>query len=124
MVGWLRGYLVKADYERGLDSHTFLRWDHTMQPDLADRPPPTVTVRYWASARAAAGHAEERVSASTLAELIDRITSHHGNANRFADIIDCCAILLGDTPVGTRDRAKVLLNEGDTLEFLPPFAGG
>lgn len=95
-----------------------------MLPDLASRQVPTVTVRYWASARGAAGRSEERVSASTLAELIVQISSEHGNANRFVDIIDCCAIVLGEVPVGARDHSEVLLSEGDTLEFLPPFAGG
>jgi sulfur-carrier protein len=35
-----------------------------------------------------------------------------------------CSILVGDTPVGAREPATITLHPGDTVEFLPPFAGG
>lgn len=83
-----------------------------------------VTVHYWAAARAAAGIAEEKVDAATLAELLDEIDRRHRDRDRFRDVIGTCSILVGETPVGAREPATVALNHGDTIEFLPPFAGG
>ncbi len=83
-----------------------------------------VTVRYWAAARAAAGIAEEQVSAGTLAELLDEIHRRHRDRDRFDDVIEMCSILVGETPVGARDPAEVVLPRGVSVEFLPPFAGG
>jgi len=86
--------------------------------------PGTITVHYWAAARAAAGIAEEKVDAQTLAGLLDEIHRRHRDRDRFRDVIDMCSILVGETPVGSRDPAEVPLKPGDTIEFLPPFAGG
>lgn len=83
-----------------------------------------VAVHYWAAARSAAGISEERVPAGTLAALLDEIGRRHRDRDRFDDVISTCSILLGETPVGSRDPAEVLLSPGDTVEFLPPFAGG
>lgn len=83
-----------------------------------------VTVRYWAAARAAAGIAQESVTASTLAELLTEISRRHGDRDRFDDVIDMCSILVTEVPVGAKDPATVALVPGDSVEFLPPFAGG
>jgi molybdopterin converting factor small subunit len=84
----------------------------------------TVTVRYWAAARAAAGIAEEQVAARTLADLLTEIGRRHGDRDRFDDVIGICSILVGETPVGAREPAEVELAAGVSVEFLPPFAGG
>lgn len=83
-----------------------------------------VTVHYWASARSAAGIPEERVAPGTLADLLDEISRRHRDRDRFDDVIATCSILVGDTPVGAREPASITLHAGDTVEFLPPFAGG
>lgn len=83
-----------------------------------------VTIHYWASARAAAGVSEERVAALNLADLLIEISRRHRDSDRFDDVISTCSILVGETPVGARDPAEVALRGGDTVEFLPPFAGG
>ncbi|MGZ8722187.1 MAG: MoaD/ThiS family protein [Aeromicrobium sp.] len=84
----------------------------------------TITVHYWAAARAAAGIAEEKVEAQNLAGLLDEIHRRHRDRDRFSDVIDMCSILVGETPVGAREPVEVPLSAGDTIEFLPPFAGG
>lgn len=84
----------------------------------------TVTVRYWAAARAAAGLESEQVEAATLAEVIGEITSRHGARDRFSDVIAACSALVDEVPVGRRDPAEVRLSPGQRIEFLPPFAGG
>lgn len=81
-------------------------------------------MHYWAAAKAAAGIAEETVNAATLAELLDEIDRRHRDKDRFRDVIGMCSILVGETPVGAREPATVRLDAGDTVEFLPPFAGG
>jgi molybdopterin converting factor small subunit len=84
----------------------------------------TIIVRYWASARAAAGREYDEVAAETLAEALDAVRARHADAPRFADIVGICSVLVGSTPVGTRAPEQVALRPGDVVELLPPFAGG
>jgi molybdopterin converting factor small subunit len=88
--------------------------------------PRTVTVHYWASARAAAGVAADTVAVDgpvTLAELRERAVALHPGT-RLAAVLGVCSVLVGDQPVGSRDPGSVRVAPGDTVEFLPPFAGG
>ncbi|MBO9521832.1 MAG: MoaD/ThiS family protein [Nocardioidaceae bacterium] len=83
-----------------------------------------VALRFWASARAAAGLAETHVTVEgpvTLAFLVE--TAGAGN-DRLARILGTCSVLLADQPVASQDPASVLVAPGQTVEFLPPFAGG
>jgi molybdopterin converting factor small subunit len=84
----------------------------------------TVTVRYWAAVRSAAGVAEEQVDARTLADLQQEILRRHSDSERFADVLSICSTLIGSVPVGAREPSEVTLSPGDTVELLPPFAGG
>jgi molybdopterin converting factor small subunit len=84
-------------------------------------------LRYWASARAAAGLEEDLLEVSgavSLASLRERARALHAGSRRFSDVIDTCSVLLDDRPVGSSDPASVLVRAGQTVEFLPPFAGG
>jgi molybdopterin converting factor small subunit len=86
----------------------------------------TVTVRYWASARAAAGVAADALPVDgtvTLAELRDRAVALHPDT-RLEAVLAVCSVLVGDRPVATQDPATVMVGPGETVEFLPPFAGG
>jgi molybdopterin converting factor small subunit len=88
--------------------------------------PGTVTVHYWASARAAAGVAADDIAVDgrlTLAELRERAVALHPGT-RLAAVLGVCSVLVGDQPVGSRDPGSVEVVPGDTVEFLPPFAGG
>ncbi|GAB3991785.1 MoaD/ThiS family protein [Nocardioides marmoraquaticus] len=85
----------------------------------------SVTLRYWASARAAAGVDSEVFSVSgpiPLSDLLRRATQPRDR--RFADVVGCCSVMVGDRPVTTEDPAGVLVQPGATVELLPPFAGG
>ena len=87
----------------------------------------TVTVRYWASARAAAGVDSDTVavgSGTTLAELLKEVHDLHPDRPRLAQVVSVCSVLVGDRPVGATNPADVVLAPGDTVELLPPFAGG
>ena len=85
----------------------------------------SVLVRYWAGARSAAGVAEETYPApTTLDRLLAAMVTRHRDRPRLADVVAICSVLVGDRPVGTSDPAAVVLRPGDTVEMLPPFAGG
>ena len=86
-----------------------------------------VTVRYWAAARAAAGVVEDRIDTDvplSLAEVLERTLALHPEADGLGRVIAACSVLVGDTPVGRRDPAEVMVSPGSSVEFLPPFAGG
>lgn len=86
----------------------------------------TVQVRYWASARAAAGVSEESVEVTgttSVAEVIAAVIEQRepGEQAQLARVLDLCSVLVGDQP--TPDRSAEV-TPGSTLELLPPFAGG
>jgi len=86
-----------------------------------------VILRYWASARAAAGTDSDTLDVSgsvTLADLVSRARAAHADSPRFAEVLSCCSMMVGDRPVTTDDPASVMVQPGSTVEFLPPFAGG
>jgi molybdopterin converting factor small subunit len=81
----------------------------------------TVTVRFWASARAAVGVAEEELSLGTGAsvrEVIANLAGRHGE--RAGEVLMVCSVLLD----GARLDLDAVVPPGGELEFLPPFAGG
>jgi molybdopterin converting factor small subunit len=80
---------------------------------------PVPVVRYFAGARAAAGVAEEKVEAATLAELVASLSAARGA--RLARVLASAAFLVDG--LTCHDRAAVL-PEGATVDILPPFAGG
>ncbi len=86
----------------------------------------TVTVHYWAAARSAAGADSDTFAVDgpvTLREVIGLVTSARP-APQLSRVLDVCAVLVGDRPVGARDPEDVVVEPGETVEFLPPFAGG
>lgn len=84
----------------------------------------TVRVRYWAAARAAAGRETDDVPGQTLSEVLAAVRDLHADNVRLLRVIDVCSVLVGENPVGTQDPASVRIDPGDTVELLPPFAGG
>ncbi|WP_327087860.1 MoaD/ThiS family protein [Nonomuraea sp. NBC_01738] len=81
----------------------------------------TGKVRYWAAAKEAAGVAEEPFEAANLEELMTKVTAGRENLARVAAR---SSFLVDGQPVGRRPHASVVLEEGVTVEVLPPFAGG
>lgn len=79
----------------------------------------TVQVRYYGGAAAATGTAVESVDAADLATLLETIAKlHHGALDRVLAV----ASVLIDGAV-ERDRRQPL-HDGQTVDILPPFAGG
>jgi molybdopterin converting factor small subunit len=79
----------------------------------------TITVRYFAGARSAAGVEAETREAATLAELVGQLVGDHGE--RLERVLTACSFLVDGTT--TRDRSTALA-PGATVDVLPPFAGG
>src|SRR6476661_6130421 len=85
-----------------------------------------IRVRYWASAKSAAGVDGDELPVDgpiTLAEVLARAVAMHPGT-RLADVLQVCSALLGDRPVTSQDPADVIVAPGSSVEFLPPFAGG
>ncbi len=81
----------------------------------------TLTVRYFAAARAAAGAETETVHAApgaTVAALVDTLGAR---GPEFARVLRRCSFLCDG--VAARDDAAEL-SDGQTIDVLPPFAGG
>ena len=82
----------------------------------------TVTVRYYAAARAAAGVETESVEVppgATVDILLKTVRTTHGDD--FGRVLDRCSFLLDEVAVGDRELS---LRDGALLDVLPPFAGG
>lgn len=79
----------------------------------------SVTVRYFAGARAVAGVDTETREAASLDELVGQIVDAHGA--RLEKVLTACSFLVDGTQ--TRDRSLALA-PGTTVDVLPPFAGG
>jgi molybdopterin converting factor small subunit len=83
-----------------------------------------VTFRYWAAARDAAGTAEEKIAASTLAEALAAARVGTQRGTQFSAVLARSALLIDGHPVGARAPESVLLTDAAVIEVLPPFAGG
>jgi molybdopterin converting factor small subunit len=78
-------------------------------------------VRYFAAARAAAGAEAEALvvrPGTTVAELVDRLAVR---GSGLATVLRRCCYLCDG--IAVRDET-VALRSGDTIDVLPPFAGG
>ncbi|WP_235780447.1 MoaD/ThiS family protein [Sinomonas notoginsengisoli] len=100
-----------------------------------------MTVRYYAAAQAAAGVAEEPLEAPDGASLadaleaalaVDRSQAPSGTgsgatiatrttAPPLAEVLRRCTFLVNE--IAAKDRSRVL-EQGDVVDVLPPFAGG
>lgn len=82
----------------------------------------SITVRYFAGARAAAGRASEQVrldGAPTVAALLSALTELRGPG--LAGVLPACSFLLDGRAVHDRQEP---LPDGAEFDVLPPFAGG
>lgn len=77
---------------------------------------PDITVRFWAGARRAAGHAEEPLSAHTVGELRELLAGR----DELAKICAVASFLVDGQQASDTTR----LETGSVVDVLPPFAGG
>jgi sulfur-carrier protein len=84
----------------------------------------TVTIKYWAAARDAAGVAEESVEAATLAEALDAIVARRADSGRLRSVLATCSFLVDGAPAGRHAASDLALPDAARIEVLPQFAGG
>lgn len=77
---------------------------------------PTVTVRFWAGARRAAGLGQEALSARTVGTLRASLAER----NELRAVMAVAAMLVD----GQASTDATPLPDGATVDVLPPFAGG
>jgi sulfur-carrier protein len=77
-----------------------------------------LVVRYFAGARAAAGTTEEKIDASSLADLVTKVSV---DRPRLAHVLRACSFLVDG--LAWKDRSAPLPSSA-TVDVLPPFAGG
>ncbi len=83
-----------------------------------------VRVRFWASARAAAGTSELRVTLpepANVGTVRDLVLAELGGRPGLERVLRVCSVLVGEKPA---HDDQVPVARGSTVEFLPPFAGG
>jgi molybdopterin converting factor small subunit len=81
----------------------------------------SLTIRYFAAARAAAGPESETIrvaQGTTVAALVDTLAER---GPELAKVLMRCTFLCDG--IAVRDDAMVL-SDGQTIDVLPPFAGG
>jgi sulfur-carrier protein len=76
----------------------------------------TVTVRYWAGARRAAGTDAESISANSIADIRAHM-QRQPSLSRLSEIVS----FLVD---GRQASDATALHDGAEVDVLPPFAGG
>jgi molybdopterin converting factor small subunit len=88
---------------------------------------PIVTLRYWAAAKDAAGVADEKVEAKTLADALAAVGSQArrpGDPLRLRTVMARSSFLIDGQPAGKRPHESIALDDDAVIEVLPPFAGG
>ncbi len=80
-----------------------------------------VEVRYFAAARAAAGVESETLSIAPGATLTDLLATLRARSAKLAAVLDRCSFLCDG--IAVRDRCRPLATN-QTVDVLPPFAGG
>ena len=78
----------------------------------------SVTVRFYAAARKAAGVSELQLEPATAMQVLDKAVEAHPN---LAQVLPQCSFLLNE--VALHDLSTQVL-DNETLDVLPPFAGG
>ena len=84
-------------------------------------PGQTVTVRYFAAARAAAGSDSEQLSVRSGATVGELVGTLGDRSQALARVLSRCSYLCDG--VAVRDQAQPL-QAGNMIDVLPPFAGG
>ena len=82
----------------------------------------SVSLHYWAGARAAAGVAEEAIEAHSVAEAL-QLASQQRSDPRFDRVIKMSSVLI-DGRTAHQEDLEQQLTEAVQIEVLPPFAGG
>ena len=83
-----------------------------------------ITIRYWAAAKDAAGTPEEVMDAVTLAGALAAALAARPGDDRLRQVMSRASFLVNALPVHRDAHEGTILEDGATIEVLPPFAGG
>jgi sulfur-carrier protein len=83
--------------------------------------PVEVTVRFFAAARAAAGAESDLLSVRQGATIADVVSELCCRSDELARVLQRCSYLCDG--IAVRNKG-IELRSGQTLDVLPPFAGG
>jgi molybdopterin converting factor small subunit len=93
------------------------------QTSSANATVPSVTMRYYAAAREAAGITSEVVEAATLQDAL-RVTAQRHD-DRYRAVLALCSFAVdGDVVTGEHVSGEHGVRDGAVIDVLPPFAGG
>jgi len=84
----------------------------------------TVTIRYWAAAKEAAGMAEEEVQAETLAQALEAALARRPAGSGLRQVLSRSSFLVDGIQAGHKTAADLVLHDRAVVEVLPAFAGG
>lgn len=84
---------------------------------------PTVTIRYWAGARDAAGVETDLVEATTVAEALAGAAAGRPGDAEYTRVLGLCSFLVDGRRLSEQARIAPLTGPVE-VEALPPFAGG
>jgi molybdopterin converting factor small subunit len=82
----------------------------------------TVSLHYWAGAKAAAGLSEEKIDARSVAEALD-VARRRRSDPRFDRVLQVSSVLIDGRTAHQEDLERQL-TQAVQVEVLPPFAGG
>ena len=80
-----------------------------------------VTIRYFAAARAAAGTESETMGLAPGTTVEGLVSQLRNRGSELARVLDRCSFLCDG--IAVRDRTEALATN-QTVDVLPPFAGG
>ncbi|MDX1890158.1 MoaD/ThiS family protein [Mycolicibacterium sp. 050158] len=83
-----------------------------------------VTVRYYAAARAAAGVETETVAVVAGATVTDLVAELRTRDQQLAVVLQRCSFLCDGVAVRDLHGTQKPLTTNQTVDVLPPFAGG
>lgn len=118
-MDWHRRPFSPAPLPTGAATPALRSWQagHVSTPSESQTPLATVTVRYWAAARAATGTPQELRPPGTVAAVLRAAAADHPGLDQ---VVAVASTLLDGVAVGLDTDVP----PGSVLEVLPPFAGG
>lgn len=81
-----------------------------------------VTVRYTSRLRRDIGREREKITASTVAELLSKLEKKHGEA--FSTCLPLCRVFVNGSSSADLEGVETALSSGDEVLLLLPVAGG
>lgn len=76
-------------------------------------------IRFFAAAADAVGSDEAQLQVASVGDLRQELSERYGSTT--ADVVAKCSIMIDGVRVESNEH---VIHDGDTVDVLPPFAGG